>query len=114
MTVSVLDSGVCNQKFYNGKNGYKETVTTQTFLSGRSVSFMNNEKALKTKEVYLNLTLAEVDSFWAWYNNDLGGLTGYFTCEALGSSTWRFTETPDEGEGLKTREMKFQIEEVYI
>lgn len=104
-----------NQKFYSFGYDYKENVTVTEFLSGRVIGERNNERDIKqiSCKLKLNKKTGEDVAFWSWYNT-MGQTAGKFTCSALGTSTYRFTEKPENAESTQTRvELQLKIEEVY-
>lgn len=116
MTINTLDETICNLKFYEVTNGYKDNTVKIENLSGRSVSWMANAKFIKTKDMKLRLETtgsnSEYSSFWTWFES-IGGCAGVFTCSALGSDNWRFSSIPSEDNGQKYKELTINLEQVY-
>ena len=115
MIVNTWDETVCNLKFYEVTNGYKDNTVKIENLSGRSVCWMANNKFIKTKELKLRLEttgLNEYLNFWNWFES-IGGCAGVFTCSVFGSDNWRFSSIPSEDNGQKYKELSINIEQVY-
>lgn len=111
-----LDESICNLNFYEGTNGLKQNSITVQNLSGRSVTWMANDKFLETKELKLRLENTsdnnEYTRFKEWFKS-IGGCAGTFRCSALGSNLWRFVSVPSEDNGQKYKELSISIEQVY-
>ena len=118
MDYVILDSSICNQKFYNQKKSFKENAVTTSYTSGRTTAFLANNRYQEQREVYLDLQdnsdNQELAQFWSWFTDTLGGLTGIFFCENLSANKfWRFTSIPEESEDLGHKTLTFNIEEAY-
>lgn len=113
MILSNWPNGV-NSKFYSYSDKPKSNTETIEYKSGRVVTWQKNTK--KTKEIKCKLCLKIADElplFWAWFNDTLGQTAGAFTCSALGSSYYRFTNTPEpEDTDTTTRVLNIELEEV--
>lgn len=107
-------SGKVNQKFYNYSESFKDNSVSQEYNSGRKVVFLKNTKFLKNIKVSLSVDVrnGEFDAFNAWFTDELGGLSGTFTCQALGAATYRFTKNPQFSSGQRFRTAELEIEEV--
>lgn len=117
MNYVLLTKTVCNCRFYEGENGLKDNAVSVENLSGRKVSYLANERFIETKNLKLTLENSsanpEYSRFKRWYKETLGGIAGYFKCDELGESVWRFTENPAEDSGQKYKTLTIKLEEAY-
>lgn len=113
MTVNNWDERI-NTRFYGLEDNHPKNNTQKTsYLSGRVSGIQINTRAVMQKTVKLRLTKAEETLFWQWYN-DIGGDVGAFTCDALGTGYWLFSEMPEPVETTQTHVvLSMTIEEVY-
>lgn len=105
-----------NSKFYAYNDKPVDNVVMSEFISGRKTGHQINTKAVREINCSIRLDIhgGELESFWQWYNYELGQMAGQFTCSALGDKVYRFTQTPEpQDTDLNTRELKLSIEEVY-
>ena len=100
-----------NSDFFDETKGFKEYAKTTEYLSGRTTAYMANSKMIRTRELSLSLTLSEYETFTDWYENDLHGVCGTFTCDTLGTGTYRFSEDFTEERSLPNIVIKMTIEE---
>lgn len=115
MEYVILDTEICNCKFYDGENGLKDNAVVVSNLSGRTVAYLANDRFTETKSLKLTLDTSgsnsEYKKFKTWYTNTLGGIAGVFKCSALGTQLWRFTENPTEDNGQRFKTLSISIEE---
>lgn len=105
-----------NTRFYNLKETPDDNAITTEYSSGRRAVMLRNTRWPRkfTCSLSLDVESGEVDAFWKWYKDVLGGLAGLFKCNALGEGqTWRFTQTPSDGGGLPLREFALEVEEAW-
>lgn len=105
-----------NTQFYAYSSKPKDNVKSSDMMSGRVVAFQLNTRALfqVTCSLRLSIKTGELARFWNWYNDELGGTAGAFTCAALGDKHYRFTDIPDPADTEQLyRELSLSIEEVY-
>ncbi len=114
MTYAAWCSSV-NTRFFALTNSYDENTTASEYASGRKVVILKNTRFPKTIKCSLSLNIksGEYDAFWTWYTDVLGGLSGAFSCPALGTRFYRFKSVPSESEGLMNRTIELEIEEIY-
>lgn len=104
-----------NTNFYNSKAQPLNNVTQTSFLSGRTIGWQNNTRNVMSITCSLSIKVGtESQAFWDWYNDDLGGTAGIFTCAALGNGYYRFSEIPSpENTSRDFRVLNLAIEEAY-
>lgn len=114
MTITNWSNSV-NTKFFAYNNQPKENSVITENLSGRTVGYNVNTRNVMKIKCSIRLTVrTELPEFWRWYTTDLGGLSGAFTCTALGNKNYRFTSVPSpEDTDLQYRVLNLEIEEVY-
>lgn len=113
MLVCTWPEGV-NKKFYNSIPKPKENTETTTFLSGRQVSRQINTKKLMTYKLKIEFKKTELETFWTWYNDELGQNANAFTCDALGQNYYRFVSVPEpETTSQAKTVLSMEIEEVF-
>lgn len=87
-------SGV-NKNFFGMTSHPLSNTETTSYISGRVVSWQRNTKKLMSYSLKLLLDVnTEIPLFWSWFNDSLGQTAGAFTCDAIGTSAYRFTEVP--------------------
>lgn len=108
-------SGFVNTKFYSFSKMPKENTKSFDSISGRSVSYQVNSRAVMIYTCSLEVKRPdEENAFWTWFNDELGGLAGAFKCSAVGDGFYRFTEIPSpQDTKQKTRVLNLQFEEVF-
>ena len=113
MSVTWPDS--VNDKFYGFSDKPVDNYVMSENISGRVVGYKRNSSNLFEFTCNLKLDMpTELNAFWNWFNNTLGGLTGKFTCSALGNKVYRFTSIPEPGNtDRKFRLLSLEIAEVY-
>lgn len=103
-----------NQKFYAFNENAKENIELSENLSGRIVGHKVNTKSIMQYSFSVKFTKSELGTFWAWFNNILGQTSGAFSCDALGSGFFRFTEIPTpEGTNQTYREISCKVEQFF-
>lgn len=103
-----------NQKFYAFQENPKENVELSENLSGRIIGHKINSKSIMQYSFTIKFTKSELGAFWAWFNNILGQTSGAFTCSALGSGFFRFTEIPSPEDTNQTyREISCKVEQFF-
>ena len=114
MTITAWPQGV-NTDFFEAKAKPSDNVVTTAFLSGRTIGWQKNTRNIMTLSCSIKLRVGtELAAFWNWYNNDLGGTAGLFTCAALGQGYYRFTDIPDPSDSTRDwRHLNLNIEEAY-
>ena len=113
--MSVNWSPNVNKKFF-GYNGQPiDNYVVNENLSGRIVGYKRNSSDLFKFSCSIKLSMPEeLSAFWVWFTSTLGGLTGTFTCDALGTKTYRFSDIPSPQNTDRTyRILTLEIEEVY-
>lgn len=109
-----------NSNFYSGTNGFLENAVEQSFMSGRKIAWLSNERFQETKSLNLMLENTvekpEYKTFKEWFKA-IGGTTNAFHCPALDEGEvqkkWRFSSYPTEDSGQKYKVLTINIEEVY-
>lgn len=113
MTITEWPSNI-NSKFFAYNDKPKENTTITEFMSGRTIGNQINSRNIMTINCSILLSKTELSSFWNWFNDDLGQLSGAFHCAALGSKNYRFTEIPEpQDTELQYRKLSLSFEEVY-
>lgn len=110
----IHDWPAVNQKFYAYNTKPKENTQVTEFLSGRVVGNQINTRNVMTIHCSIRFTHEELKTFWDWFTDELGALSGAFRCAALGDKNYRFVEIPDpQDTDLQFRKLALSIEEVY-
>lgn len=113
MTITNWSESVNSNFFGFNERPKKNTIETK-YLSGRITAYQANTRNIMTFSCSLQLSKIELEAFWAWFNDELGGLSGVFTCPILGSRYYRFAEIPEpQDTNQKFRVLSMTIEEVY-
>lgn len=102
-----------NTRFYAGTKQPKDNAETTEYASGRVAVHLANTRFNFVYKLTLLLTKTELETFWQWYTGTLGGLSGAFRCNVIGTGFYRLTETPTEGQGQRFKTLNLSIEEVY-
>lgn len=103
-----------NTRFFGFSEKPKERTKKTEYLSGRVTAYNTNTRSVMTFSCSIRLKKNELKRFWAWFNDELGGTAGVFTCAALGGKYYRFSEIPEpQDTGQKYRTLDLSIEEVY-
>lgn len=103
-----------NTKFFSFLKKPKGNTSTITFISGREVSTKNNTKNIMTYSFRVEYTPTELNNFWTWYNDVLGQNANAFTCSAIGTGVYKFTDIPEPEETNNANTiLSCNIEEVY-
>lgn len=102
-----------NTRFFSFNEKPIDNTKTSENLSGRKVSVQINSKSLMSYSFKVKFTKTELNKFWAWFNDELGQLTNWFTCPALGSGYYQFRAIPDpQDTDLQSRVLAMEVEEV--
>lgn len=114
MTVVNWDSEHVNTKFFSFNKKPKDNTKKFSSVNGRVIGYRTNTKDLMEISCRLRLnSKTEENNFWNWFTNVLGGCSGYFSCSALGSAIYCFSEVPEpEDTELTGRTLSLAIEEV--
>lgn len=113
MTVTEWSAEV-NTRFFAFSERPKGNTKETEYASGRVTAYNTNTRAVMTFSCSLQLTKAELSAFWKWYNDELGGRAGAFTCAALGDRHYRFSDIPEPQDTNQLyRVLSMDIEEVY-
>lgn len=113
MTITQWSESV-NSKFFAFNERPKGNTRQTDYLSGRVTAYQVNTRNVMTFSCSLQLTKEELANFWEWFNDELGGLSGVFSCAALGQGYYRFAEIPDPQDTNQLyRVLSMNIEEVY-
>lgn len=103
-----------NSKFFAYNSKPKDNAILDEKMSGRTIGILANTK--NTMQISCSIAYRipdELNIFWHWYQEVLGGLTGVFTCPALGTKMYRFISTPEPSDTNQTlRVLSFNLEEV--
>lgn len=108
-----------NTRFFDRKNTPKPNSKKTEYISGRDTEILANTRFVFSIKCSVDLHLKnEYNDFWNWYTDELGGTAGVFKCPALkrtANSTeyFKFTNQPDESEGLVYKKILLELEEVY-
>lgn len=114
MTVVEWDSTHVNSKFFSFNKKPKDNTKKFSSVNGRVIGYRINTKDLIKISCSLRLnSKTEENHFWNWFTNTLGGCAGYFSCAALGSGIYCFSEVPQpEDTDQAGRTLSLAIEEV--
>ncbi|WP_294429903.1 hypothetical protein [uncultured Treponema sp.] len=113
MTIETWPSNV-NSNFFAFSEKPKDNTKKTEYLSGRVTSYQINTRNVMTFSCSLQMSKEELSSFWTWYNDELGGLSGVFSCTALGTKNYRFAEIPEPQDTNQLfRVLSMNIEEAY-
>lgn len=105
-----------NKKFFAFNEQAKDNSVLTENLSGRVVGSQVNTRNIMTYSCSIMLERpTELNAFWTWFTDTLGGLSGAFLCDALGQDKqFRFTDIPSPADtNQKYRVLNLAIEEVY-
>lgn len=104
-----------NKKFYAFTKTPADNFISSEFASGRKTVILKNTRFVNNIKCSLTVSKksGEYEAFWNWFTLTLGGLSGVFSCSALGSSYYRFSATPNATETQTTAKLDFEIEEIY-
>jgi len=104
-----------NTKFYGFQKKPKENTKKFDSVNGRSVAYLTNTKSVMTYSMKIDLEVGtEEDAFISWFNDTLGGLSGAFTCSAIGNKNYCFAAIPSPNDtDLRIKSYDLEIEEVY-
>lgn len=103
-----------NDKFYAFNSKPKENTTVTEFMSGRRIGNQINSRNIMTINCSIRFTKEELNTFWNWFNDELGQLSGVFSCAALGNKNYQFVEIPEpQDTDQMFRKLSLVIEEVY-
>ena len=117
MTYSEWPTDV-NTRFYNYTTNPADNYKTTEYVSGRKSTILLNTRFIHNVKCSLRLNKTETNAFISWFEDTLGGCAGIFKCTALQRTDdttpyFRFTSTPQIGEGLVYKEVTLEIEELY-
>ena len=113
MTITQWSDKV-NSRFFGFNEKPKDRTKKTEYMSGRVTAYNTNTRAVMAFSCSLKLTKKELADFWEWYNDDLGGQAGVFSCPALGDKYYRFADIPEPQDTEQTyRVLSMSIEEIY-
>ena len=113
MTITDWSANV-NSKFFGFNDKPKENTKKTEYVSGRVTAYNVNTRSVMTFTCSLQLNKTELEAFWNWFNDDLGGQAGVFRCEGLGNRLYRFSDIPTPQDTNQLfRVLSMNIEEVY-
>ncbi len=102
-----------NQMFFNFHMLPVDDSVTKEFASGRTIVMRKNTKMMHSVKCTVAVSLPdEYNEFYRWFE-DMGGLSGLFTCDALPGKVFRFEEIPeDDGDSMVSRNINLSFVEV--
>lgn len=113
MTVTSWSANV-NSNFFGFNDKPKDNTKKTSYLSGRITAYQANTRNVMTFSCSLQLSKEELSTFWTWFNDELGGTAGVFTCPSLGNRHYRFVEIPEpQNTNQQFRVLSMTIEEDY-
>ena len=103
-----------NSRFFAFNDKPKDNTRATEYMSGRITTYAANTRYVMQFSCSLHLTKQELADFWQWFNDDLCGCAGAFTCGALGKGYYRFAEVPEpQDTNQQFRVLSMNIEEIY-
>ncbi|MCQ2485815.1 MAG: hypothetical protein MJ168_10855 [Clostridia bacterium] len=85
-------------KLYSVQTGFKDNAITTEFDSGRTVQYQRNTKNKRVYSMKYLATRDQLEKFYNWYENELGGNAGTFFAPSLRNKEtmqeYKFGELP--------------------